>query len=145
MIKFLTVLAVTIACSYAVTVKYSGCRSHGVHGQITNLDVDPCPHEPCALPHGKNITLTVTFTPTESSSSFKSSVHGIILGLPVPYGVPLGSMSGPIVSGQEVTYTNSLYVSPAYPTIRLNVEWEVLDDRGRDLFCFIIPVHITNH
>lgn len=59
-------------------------------------------------------------TLAESSSSFKSSVHGIILGLPVPYGVPLGSMSGPIVSGQEVTYTNSLYVSPAYPTVSRN-------------------------
>lgn len=27
-------------------------------------------------------------------------------------------MSGPIVSGQEVTYTNTLYVSPAYPQVK---------------------------
>lgn len=52
------------------------------------------------------------------SNTFKSSVHGIILGLPVPYGVPHGSLSGPIVSGQEVTYTNTLYVSPAYPKVK---------------------------
>lgn len=37
--------------------------SHGVHGTLTTVDVEPCPAEPCALPHGKNITLRATFTP----------------------------------------------------------------------------------
>ncbi|XP_011414098.2 NPC intracellular cholesterol transporter 2-like isoform X1 [Crassostrea angulata] len=144
MIKYLTILVIAVSSISAVSVKFSGCRSHGVHGTLTTVDVEPCPAEPCALPHGKNITLRATFTPSVDSNTFKSSVHGIILGLPVPYGVPHGSLSGPIVSGQEVTYTNTLYVSPAYPKIRLNVEWEVLDDHHRDLFCFIIPVHITS-
>eukprot|EP00105_Crassostrea_gigas_P001791 XP_011414098.1 PREDICTED: epididymal secretory protein E1-like isoform X1 [Crassostrea gigas] len=144
MIKYLTILVIAVSSISAVSVKFSGCRSHGVHGTLTTVDVEPCPAEPCALPHGKNITLRATFTPSVDSNTFKSSVHGIILGLPVPYGVPHGSLSGPIVSGQEVTYTNTLYVSPVYPKIRLNVEWEVLDDHHRDLFCFIIPVHITS-
>ncbi|XP_061195262.1 NPC intracellular cholesterol transporter 2-like [Saccostrea echinata] len=120
-------------------------RSHGTHGQLSSIDVDPCPMEPCALPHGKNITLRATFTPNVDSATFKSSVHGIILGLPVPYGVPAGSLSGPIVAGQEVVYTNTLHVSPLYPLIQLNVKWEVLDEHNRDLFCFLIPVHITSY
>eukprot|EP00105_Crassostrea_gigas_P001792 XP_011414099.1 PREDICTED: epididymal secretory protein E1-like isoform X2 [Crassostrea gigas] len=144
MIRTAILSVIALASVNAVSVKYSTCRSHGVHGTLTTVDVEPCPAEPCALPHGKNITLRATFTPSVDSNTFKSSVHGIILGLPVPYGVPHGSLSGPIVSGQEVTYTNTLYVSPVYPKIRLNVEWEVLDDHHRDLFCFIIPVHITS-
>lgn len=36
-----------------------------VHGHLSTVDVNPCPAEPCPLPHGKNITLTATFTPSK--------------------------------------------------------------------------------
>ncbi|XP_061195261.1 NPC intracellular cholesterol transporter 2-like [Saccostrea echinata] len=146
MIKFLLCLLLALTTVNAVSVNFTTCRSGpgGVHGKLTTVDIDPCPVQPCALPHGQDITLRATFTPSVSSSTFKSSVHGIILGLPVPYGVPTGSLSGTLVAGQEVVYTNTLHVSPLYPKIRLNVKWEVLDEHNHDLFCFLVPVHITS-
>ncbi|XP_062584044.1 NPC intracellular cholesterol transporter 2-like [Saccostrea cucullata] len=146
MMKFLICLLVGITTVKAASVNFTNCSpgSGGIHGKLTIVDVDPCPALPCALPHGKDITLHATFTPSVSSSTFKSSVHGIILGLPVPYGVPTGSLSGPIVAGQEVVYTNTLHVSPLYPKIRLIVKWEIKDEHNHDLFCFLLPVHITS-
>ncbi|XP_048741819.1 NPC intracellular cholesterol transporter 2-like [Ostrea edulis] len=146
MIKFITLVALAFSAVNAVSVKFTTCRTpQAVHGHLSTVDVNPCPAEPCPLPHGKNITLTATFTPKINSTTFKSVVHGIILSLPVPYTVPMGSMSGPIEAGKEIVYTNSLYVSPLYPQLRLTVEWEVRDDHNRNLFCFYLPVHITSH
>ena len=101
--------------------------SHGVHGQITNLDVDPCPHEPCALPHGKNITLTVTFTPSRSKN-----------------GRRVRSLSRVIVKEKIVNFDISMhtlircwFINVDWFTMIKKIEWNLKSNMWT-VFCFNI-------
>jgi hypothetical protein len=49
-------------------------------------------------------------------------VHGIIGGVPVPFPTSNGEITPPVPvqPNQKITYTNSIFVEPAYPKVRQN-------------------------
>ncbi|XP_045188028.1 NPC intracellular cholesterol transporter 2-like [Mercenaria mercenaria] len=143
-LRVLIVLSV-LALGYTKNVDFKDCGSLG--GKINAVDVNPCDDEPCVLHQGKNVTVNVNFTALENSVGAKTVVHGIIGGVPVPFPVPSDccnnrNLKCPITSGVTDIYTNAVYCSPSYPKIRLVVKWEVQDDNGKDLFCFLLPLAI---
>merc|ERR1712112_297895 len=79
----LIVLAFCFCAVLAGPAKYKDCGSSAT---ITELSVDPCTTQPvCQAVKGNDITLTMKFTPNSNSNTIKSSAHGILAGIPVPF------------------------------------------------------------
>ncbi|XP_039088286.1 NPC intracellular cholesterol transporter 2 [Hyaena hyaena] len=126
-------------------VSFKDCGS-GL-GVIKELNVSPCPTQPCKLHKGQSYGVNVTFTSNIASQKSKAVVYGIVMGLPVPFPIPEpdGCKSGiscPIQKDKTYSYLNKLPVKNEYPSIKVVVKWELLDDKGRSLFCWEIPVQI---
>ncbi|KAJ8288828.1 hypothetical protein COCON_G00014870 [Conger conger] len=133
--------------TYAEPVKYHDCGS--TEGKVSIVDIDPCPTQPCELKKGESYSVNVTFISDDESQKSTAVVHGVIAGLPIPFPIPVadGCKSGitcPIQKGTTYSYVNQLPVKAEYPSIRLVVKWELMDDLKRDLFCILFPVKITS-
>jgi Niemann-Pick C2 protein len=123
----------------------------GGSGKVSDVKVSGCETDPiCNLKKGQSSSFAVTFANNEAVTSATAVVHGIVMGLPVPF--PLDNpnackdsgMTCPLDSGTRYTYSNSVYISPKYPKVKLVVKYEVKDQNGSDLFCVEIPVQITD-
>ncbi|XP_074921958.1 NPC intracellular cholesterol transporter 2 [Chelonoidis abingdonii] len=118
-------------------------------GSITEVNVSPCPIQPCQLQKGTSYSVNVTFSSKIDSQGSKAKVYGEILHVDVPFPIPEpdGCKSGiqcPIEKGHSYSYLNKLPVKSEYPSIKLIVQWELIDDQGQMLFCWKIPVQITS-
>ena len=51
------------------------------------------------------------------SEKYTSVLHGIIGGVPVPFPVNQGLISGPIKANSKIVYKNSLKVEQSYPKV----------------------------
>uniref|UniRef100_A0A8C4VMT9 NPC intracellular cholesterol transporter 2 n=1 Tax=Gopherus evgoodei TaxID=1825980 RepID=A0A8C4VMT9_9SAUR len=118
-------------------------------GSITEVNVSPCPTQPCLLQKGTSYSVNVTFSSKIDSQGSKAKVYGEILHVDVPFPIPEpdGCKSGiqcPIEKGHSYSYLNKLPVKSEYPSIKLIVQWELIDDQGQMIFCWKIPVQITS-
>ncbi|KAB5562334.1 hypothetical protein PHYPO_G00016660 [Pangasianodon hypophthalmus] len=140
-------LPLLLELSHAEQVKFVDCGS--VAGNVIQVDINPCPTQPCQLHKGQSYAVNVTFTSATDSQTSKAVVHGVIAGVPVPFPIPNddGCKSGiecPIQKQITYSYVNELPVKAEYPSIKLVVEWELGDDSGKDLFCIKFPVQIVS-
>ncbi|XP_057284564.1 NPC intracellular cholesterol transporter 2 isoform X2 [Pezoporus wallicus] len=83
------------------------------------------------------------------SQGSKARVYGEMLHVDIPFPIPEpdGCKSGiqcPIQKGRSYSYLNKLPVKSEYPSIKLIVKWELVDDQDQMLFCWKIPVQITS-
>ncbi|XP_065449440.1 NPC intracellular cholesterol transporter 2 isoform X2 [Chrysemys picta bellii] len=132
-------------CKQLDQKRYSGSKD----GSITEVNVSPCPTQPCQLQKGTSYSVNVTFSSKIESQGSKAKVYGEILHVDVPFPIPEpdGCKSGiqcPIETGHSYSYLNKLPVKSEYPNIKLIVRWELIDDQGQMLFCWKIPVQITS-
>merc|ERR1712168_926238 len=81
----------------------------GSKGKITAIDINGCTKAPCLLPEGKACE-TGHITP-----------------------------ACPLTPSKEHAYDIKLPVSSWYPSLRLNVKWQLQDENGNDLVCIIFP------
>uniref|UniRef100_F7HKC6 NPC intracellular cholesterol transporter 2 n=1 Tax=Callithrix jacchus TaxID=9483 RepID=F7HKC6_CALJA len=140
-------LLVFSAAAQAEPVHFLDCGS--VDGVIKEVNVSPCPTLPCQLSKGQSYSVNVTFTSNTQSKSSKAVVHGILMGVVVPFPIPEpdGCKSGincPIQKDKTYSYLNKLPVKSEYPSIKLVVEWQLQDDANQSLFCWRIPVQISS-
>ncbi|XP_005004879.1 NPC intracellular cholesterol transporter 2 [Cavia porcellus] len=138
-------LLVCIASGQAERVKYKDCGSKV--GIIKEVNVSPCPTQPCELNKGQTYGVNVTFTSNTQSMNSTALVHGILFSVAVPFRIPEpdGCKSGiscPIQKDKTYSYLNKLPVKSEYPDIKLVVKWELIDDKKQNLFCWEIPVAI---
>ncbi|XP_013400078.1 epididymal secretory protein E1 [Lingula anatina] len=133
--------------SLAMNVKFKDCGS--AVGKISTVDVEPCKKEPCTLVRGTNATVTVAFKANEAATKLTASVHGIVAGVPVPFQVPVSNgcapsgVACPTKTGQDYNYSTYVPVLKIYPKISVVVKWELKDQNGKDMFCFVIPAVIS--
>uniref|UniRef100_A0A8C8SM36 NPC intracellular cholesterol transporter 2 n=1 Tax=Pelusios castaneus TaxID=367368 RepID=A0A8C8SM36_9SAUR len=129
----------------AEPLKFVDCGSKD--GSITEVNVSPCPTQPCQLHKGISYSVNVTFSSKIESQGSKAKVFGEMLHVDIPFPIPEpdGCKSGiqcPIEKGHSYSYLNKLLVKSEYPSIKLIVKWELLDDQDQMLFCWKIPVQI---
>ncbi|KAG8514256.1 NPC intracellular cholesterol transporter 2 [Galemys pyrenaicus] len=91
-------------------------------GVIKELNVSPCPVQPCKLRKGQSYSVNATFTSTTQSQTSVAVVHGIVLGVPVPYTIPESDgckcgINCPIQKGKTYSYVNKLPVKSDYPSV----------------------------
>lgn len=118
-------------------------------GVIQEVNVSPCPTQPCVLRKGCSYFVNTTFTSQIASQNCTAEVHGILMKVKVPFPIPEpdGCKSGitcPIQKTKTYNYTNKMLVKTEYPSIKLVVEWQLKDDKGQSLFCWQIPVEIES-
>uniref|UniRef100_A0A8D0HMQ7 NPC intracellular cholesterol transporter 2 n=1 Tax=Sphenodon punctatus TaxID=8508 RepID=A0A8D0HMQ7_SPHPU len=135
------------AAGLAEPLKFLDCGSKD--GSISEVNVSPCPVQPCLLHKGVNYSVNVTFSSKIESQGSQAKVYGEMLHVDIPFPLeqPDGCKCGitcPIEKGRSYSYLNKLPVKSEYPSIKLIVKWELLDDEGQMLFCWKIPVQITS-
>lgn len=136
-----------IATAQTEPVHFKDCGS--TVGVIKEVNVSPCPTQPCELMKGQSYSVNVTFTSSTESENSTALVHGILMGVPVPFPIPEpdGCKSGitcPIQKDKTYSYLNKLPVKTEYPSIKLVVKWELQDDKEQRIFCWEIPVQIKS-
>ncbi|XP_062863330.1 NPC intracellular cholesterol transporter 2-like [Trichomycterus rosablanca] len=140
-------LMLLVTLSHAEMVKFADCGS--AVGKVIEVNINPCPKQPCQLHKGQSYSVNVTFNSAVDSKSGTAVVHGVIAGVPVPFPIPVedackSGIQCPILKQNQYSYVTQLPVKAEYPSIRLVVEWEVRDDNSKDLFCIKFPVQIVS-
>ncbi|NXS53220.1 NPC2 protein, partial [Brachypteracias leptosomus] len=135
------------ATALAEPLRFVDCGSKD--GSIQEVNVSPCPTQPCLLHKGTSYSINVTFASKIESQGSKARVYGEMLHVDIPFPIPEpdGCKSGiqcPIQKGHSYSYLNKLPVKSEYPSIKLIVKWELVDDQDQMLFCWKIPVEITS-
>ncbi|KAG8448933.1 hypothetical protein GDO86_015848 [Hymenochirus boettgeri] len=148
----MTILLTFITASYVPSIiseplNYKDCGSD--HGKIIQVDVSPCPKQPCPLVRGGTYTVNATFISSVDTTKTTAVVHGILGGVPIPFSIPEpdGCKSGiscPLKTGQTYSYLTKLPIKTIYPCISLVVEWKLEDDENKNIFCWHIPVKISD-
>ncbi|XP_073442941.1 NPC intracellular cholesterol transporter 2 isoform X1 [Dendrobates tinctorius] len=143
--ELLLLFFIPIVFNEPLVYKDCGCD----RGKLISVDVSPCPKQPCPLVRGSSYSINVTFISDEVTPSCSAIVHGIIEGLPVPFPLPEsdGCKSGiacPLKNGATYTYLTKMDIKPMYPKMKLVVKWELHDADSKNLFCWLIPVEITD-
>lgn len=75
-------------------------------------------------------------------------VHGIIMGVEMPF--PLQNPNGCVDSGlqcplskdSEYEYVASLSVLKSYPKVKVEVKWELRNEKNENIVCVLIPAKI---
>ncbi|XP_037550435.1 NPC intracellular cholesterol transporter 2 [Nematolebias whitei] len=140
------VLFCLVGLTCAQPVKFVDCGS--VSGKVVEVNINPCPSQPCQLHKGESYSVNVTFNSVVDSTESTAVVHGIVAAIPIPFPIPVndGCKSGiqcPIQKQLMYNYVATLPVKTEYPAIKLVVEWELRDDDTKDLFCIKFPVQIV--
>ncbi|XP_069771573.1 uncharacterized protein [Narcine bancroftii] len=140
-------LLVLLGLCAGQSVKFKDCGSQT--GKVIAVDITACSSLPCELHKGKRYDVNVTFVSLTASETSKANVYGILSGIHLPFPLPIddGCKSGiqcPIRKNQKYNYLNSLQIKNEYPSIELVVEWKLLDDKNRNIFCWEVPVQISD-
>jgi hypothetical protein len=100
--------------------------------------------------HRNSFHSLFVFESSGASDSLSNKLFGEIGGIPIAWSgvnedactnLPTGSC--PIASGTKYVYTNTLTVEESYPNISLKIIWKIVDDAGKNQFCFKLPAKIV--
>jgi Niemann-Pick C2 protein len=132
-------------------VKWVNCPNTKLMGTVSLVAVAGCDTTPvCILKKGQNASIEIDFVINEDSKVAKSVVHGIIAGVPFPFGLDhpdVCTESGvqcPLKSGTSYTYKTHIYVKSDYPSVSVKVRWEIQDDQGNDIVCIELPAKLSS-
>ncbi|GAB0087606.1 ecdysteroid-regulated 16 kDa protein [Sergentomyia squamirostris] len=123
--------------------------------ESSDVSISNCEKPPCKLRRKSKVTIEQKFAPETDLKSLTTSVHAVILGLPLPFiGVDntpacdhLFEEDGttkagcPLKAGKNYVYKNSFDVLEIYPKTNLVVHW-ALTHKDKDITCFEIPAKI---
>lgn len=138
-----------LAISLVQSVQFENCADANSIGNFSLIEVSNCNlnEATCILKRNSNATISITFSSEEELSELKAVVHGIILGMEVPFKLPNDNgcvdsgLDCPLPKDTELKYTATLPVLKQYPKVVVDVKWE-LKSGARDVVCVKIPAKI---
>lgn len=142
-----TVFLVLVPSSRAAD--FANCANETAIGEFSKVEVSNCDdgQAACVLKRNSNATISITFTSSEDLTELKAVVHGIILGMEVPFKLPNddgcngSGLNCPLTKGTSYRYTTTLPVLKQYPKVSVEVKWE-LKSGDKDVVCVLIPAKI---
>lgn len=146
--KFFVVLFVPfLLCNGVVCVPYTDCGS--IKGKVSGVTVSGCENKSvCPLKKGTTAAIEVNFESETDTKTAKAVVHGIIQGVPLPFPPPQpnacidSGLKCPLQNGADYNYSTTINVRQSYPSLSVDVKWELRDDNSDDVFCVLIPAKI---
>ncbi|XP_040167147.1 NPC intracellular cholesterol transporter 2 homolog a [Anopheles arabiensis] len=148
---FLLVGAVCLTLMPTLTsaAEFANCANETAIGKYTQVEVSNCADSDnsCVLKRNSNATISITFTSGEDLSELKAVVHGIILGMEVPFKLPNddgckdSGLECPLTKDTSYRYSTTLPVLKQYPKVSVEVKWE-LKAGDKDVLCVLIPAKI---
>ncbi|XP_071530210.1 NPC intracellular cholesterol transporter 2 homolog a-like isoform X2 [Panulirus ornatus] len=127
-------------CGSSATVNVNGIK-------ITGCDKNP---RNCIFKKGQNANMSLPFTSSTQIQAVHAKVSGHLGPLTVPFSLPQPNAcinSGlvcPLQADQPNVYVASLPVKRIYPSVRVIVQWELLDEHDNKLVCIKFPVQLQN-
>ncbi|VVC93421.1 ecdysteroid-regulated 16 kDa protein-like [Leptidea sinapis] len=147
--NMLSLISLTVLLASVNAKFYTDCGSK--LASVQDMTVSGCSPDAkeCVLKRNSNATFSIDFTPAADTKTLETVVHGIIMDLPVPFPLPQpdackdSGISCPLKAGQPAKYKTTLPVLRSYPKVRVNVKWELQNEKGEDLVCLLIPARIN--
>ncbi|XP_012278741.1 protein NPC2 homolog [Orussus abietinus] len=146
----LRIVIVAVLCCASVQItafEFADCGSK--LGRFTEVSVSGCEtsQSVCVLKRGTNATIEIQFIVDQDIKDVRAVVFGVILDVPVPFPIPNSDacsdtnsgLTCPLAKGGEYRYKTSLPVSKKYPTVRVNIKWELLNEANEKIVCVLFP------
>uniref|UniRef100_A0A182QJC3 MD-2-related lipid-recognition domain-containing protein n=1 Tax=Anopheles farauti TaxID=69004 RepID=A0A182QJC3_9DIPT len=129
--------------------EFGNCANETAVGKYSLVEVSNCADDDasCVLKRNSNATISITFTSSEDLPELKAVVHGIILGMEVPFRLPNddgckdSGLECPLAKETSYRYSTTLPVLKQYPKVSVEVKWE-LKAGEKDVVCVLIPAKI---
>ncbi|CAN7991117.1 unnamed protein product, partial [Ixodes hexagonus] len=140
-------LLLAALCGLTGAAKWTDCGS--ADGRVTGLTITGCEHsDTCVLKKGSDVALTIDFSANVTSPTVQVKAYGVLEHIPIPFQVPQpdacqSGVTCPVQPGGTYVYQGSFPVKEEYPSLSLNIKWELLDAGDRFLVCVLIPVRIA--
>ena len=105
----------------------------------------------CDLVRNTNASIEIDFTVDQDVSSVVAIVHGVIMDIPIPFPLPganacANTESGltcPLPKGGPYKYHTTLPVLKSYPKLSVTVKWQLVDEKGENIVCVLLPARIV--
>ncbi|XP_070160181.1 NPC intracellular cholesterol transporter 2 homolog a [Polyergus mexicanus] len=143
----LCVLCYSASC---LAVKFANCGS--TLGKFTEVSVSGCQasDEKCALVRGTNASISINFIPNKDITQVYVHVYGVLIDIPIPFPFDKpdvckdlnDGVACPLHKDQEYHYTTSLLVQKKFPSVNVNIKWELVDEAGQNIVCIEFPAKV---
>ncbi|XP_050462064.1 NPC intracellular cholesterol transporter 2 homolog a-like [Cataglyphis hispanica] len=144
----LCVLCYSASC---LAVKFTDCGS--TLGKFTEVSVSGCQalDDKCILVRGTNASISFKFTPNKDIPQVNVRVYGILmLDIPIPFPFdkpdvckdPNDGVNCPLHKDQEYNYTTSLFVQKKFPSVNVQIKWELVDEDDKNIVCIEFPAKV---
>ncbi|TGZ69755.1 hypothetical protein CRM22_003556 [Opisthorchis felineus] len=130
----------------ADATKFKDCGSKNV--TVWSVKLTPCDGQPCSFIKGKNATIDIDFLAERDIEPGNPKVQGKLGEMYTQLPLPASDMcqhltpSCPIQAGTNYTYSYTLEISETYPSIRLDIRWELQDKNEETLLCVEYPAQL---
>ncbi|XP_055619013.1 NPC intracellular cholesterol transporter 2 homolog a [Toxorhynchites rutilus septentrionalis] len=143
------VLALIGSGRVVMGAEFENCGDANTIGNYSAVEVSNCGEDDaaCVLKRNTNATISITFNSDEDLTELKAVVHGIILGMEIPFKLPNDNgcvdsgIECPLSKDTDYKYTTTLPVVKQYPKVAVEVKWE-LKSGDKDVVCVKIPAKI---
>lgn len=147
MIKLLPILFVLSLLSSASgrKIKFTDCN----HGEVKEIDVDPCNKEPCMFKKGQTATLTVKGIPSNSTDKGQLKLYVLVSDIPVEFpGIEpdiCRHVKCPIIAGNEYTVVLKIKIEDYFPPMTSVITAKATGPTDQDLIlCASAPAGIED-
>lgn len=131
-------------------LEFEDCGSkQGSFSSIVLSNCDPATMDFCPLKKSENVTIEVTFTPSEEVTKVKAVVFGYIAGIPTPFLLPNSDgctnsgLTCPLAKQSQNKYFLTLPIKSYYPKVKVDIEFSLKDQARQNIVCAMIPARIV--
>ncbi|XP_072751077.1 uncharacterized protein [Anoplolepis gracilipes] len=145
-----SIYALLLLFHFSHAVQFEDCGS--TLGKFSVVSVSGCKvsDERCTLVRGTNASIAITFTPNQDIETVDVLVYGVLFAIPIPFPLnnpdvckdPDAGVKCPLHKDQVYDYKTSLFVLKQYPSLDVDIKWELVDEDGNKIICVQFPVEI---
>lgn len=115
--------------------------------------IDGCEQSPCKVKKGSDLAVDIHFTTVANTNSLKPQLSAKIFGIKMSLNVPKDQLDAcehlknskcPLDANQEAIYSVKLPILKSYPTMKTEIEFNLVGDNGNSHSCFKIDGQIIN-
>ncbi|KAH9362715.1 NPC intracellular cholesterol transporter 2-like [Haemaphysalis longicornis] len=143
-------IAAALLLSSAAVVRGDWSTCGAPDGSTQSFEIAGCQAPArCVLKKGTEAKVSILFSSKVASKGVKVKAFGVIHEVPIPFPLPQKDacqcgVTCPIQENGNYTYHSSFPIKAEYPSLSLDVKWELIDDDGKNLVCQLVPVEITS-